>query len=70
LGFATPEATWLAEGADEIRALFNSSNLRSQKYLKLDQLSQITRDADGDLSSVPGLWRMVVLELWLQACFS
>ncbi|HET6445899.1 MAG TPA: asparagine synthase (glutamine-hydrolyzing) [candidate division Zixibacteria bacterium] len=70
LGFATPEAAWLAEGTAEIRALFSSSNVRSQEYLGQNLLRQLTRNTDEDLTGLPGLWRMVVLELWLQTCFS
>jgi asparagine synthetase B (glutamine-hydrolysing) len=67
LGFATPERRWLQEGAKWIRQLFNHGEVLSEPYLHTKAIQRLRNSPDNGLVNIPGLWRMVNLEVWLQA---
>ena len=61
LGFATPEKQWLREGEEHIRRLVEAKDLRCTSFVNVAALCSSERLAD-----VPGIWRMVNLEVWLR----
>lgn len=70
LGFPTPQRRWLQEGVEEIRKLFAATETRSRAYLSETMMTNLGTIAPEDVNRVPGLWRMVNLEQWLQIFFS
>jgi asparagine synthase (glutamine-hydrolysing) len=67
LGFATPEQRWLQEGAGWIRRLFNQAEVLSEPYLHRQATQRLRNWPGNGLVNIPGLWRMVNLEVWLRA---
>jgi asparagine synthase (glutamine-hydrolysing) len=67
LGFATPERQWLQEGIGWVRQLFNQGEVLSEPYLHRQAIRRIRNSPGNGLFNIPGLWRMVNLEVWLRA---
>jgi len=67
LGFATPEQRWLQEGAGWIRRLFNQAEVLSEPYPHRQATQRLRNWPGNGLVNIPGLWRMVNLEVWLRA---
>ena len=61
LGFATPEKRWIQEGKEHIRRLIGAGDARCAAYVNVAALRSSERLAD-----VPGIWRLVNLEVWLR----
>jgi asparagine synthase (glutamine-hydrolysing) len=66
LGFATPERRWLQEGGQWIGQLFNHREVLSEVYLSTKAIQQLQSLPDNGFVNIPGLWRMVNLEMWLR----
>lgn len=66
LGFATPERRWLQEGARWIRQFFNHGEILSAPYLHAKAIRRLQSLPDNGLVNIPGLWRMMNLEMWLR----
>jgi asparagine synthase (glutamine-hydrolysing) len=62
-GYTTPHERWLRELAPQIRGLFESE-CRAAPYLSGEGRA-ILRSAE--VATMPGLWRVLNLELWLRA---
>ena len=69
LGFATPEARWLREGAGWIRELFNEGEVLSAPYLDAEAIQKLQSLPDNEPASIPGLWRMGNLEVVMRVFF-
>jgi asparagine synthase (glutamine-hydrolysing) len=66
LGFATPQASWLAEGAGYIKDLFGSGEILSARFLSSEVIGQLRQFDETVVGRIPGLWRIVNLEVWLR----
>ena len=69
LGFATPEQQWLREGASSIAQLFNHDDILSSPYLGEKVIQQLRSLSAKDVANIPGLWRVVNLEMWQRVFF-
>ncbi len=69
LGFATPEQQWLKEGASSIAQLFNHDDILSSPYLGEKVIQQLRSLSANDVANIPGLWRIVNLEMWQRVFF-
>lgn len=66
LGFATPEQRWLQDGVTQIVQFFNQGELSSASYLDTKLIRCLQNLSDGEIANIPGLWRVINLEMWLR----
>jgi asparagine synthase (glutamine-hydrolysing) len=69
LGFATPEQQWLREGVRWITQLFGHDEIQTLPYLHTRVIQQLRSLSANDLINIPGLWRIVNLEMWHRVFF-
>jgi asparagine synthase (glutamine-hydrolysing) len=71
LGYPTPELSWLRQGSDYIRQLFQQQERIPflDRYVRAGVLAQISKLPDNELVMTPGLWRLVNLTIWLDLYF-
>jgi asparagine synthase (glutamine-hydrolysing) len=70
LGFPTPEIRWLAAGAGFIRRLLDPrKSPYVRRFVHADVLRQLQTLPDFAIASLPGIWRLINLELWFQVYF-
>lgn len=66
LGFATPERQWLQQGAAQIAEFFTNGDLLSAPYLAPQTIQKLQNVSAAGILSIPGLWRLINLEMWLR----
>lgn len=62
-GYTTPQARWMQELTPHINALF-SGHICAQDYLSPEAIRALQSPQAG---AIPGVWRLINLELWLRA---
>lgn len=69
LGFTTPEKRWLQEGISKIKIFFNGPDFMSATYLNHKTITRLQNLGTKGIK-IPGLWRLINLEIWLRTFFS